>query len=233
MSNKLIAGVAFATALFAGAGAAVPLGGAQAATIAGLYNTGVDNSGTAVVGDVTDLHWLLNGGAAYTSVTNGSFPQGPWIADDSVSRWITPTRNAADSLDPSSSGFYTYTLSFVLTPQQAAAGASFTGQFAADNTGDLITLNGNTLGSNIGGFDHWTTFGATAGDFIAGTNTLAFVVENFAQSTGNPTGLRVEFLSSTIDQTPLPAALPLFVSGLGALGLFGWRRKRKAAAITA
>ena len=28
---------------------------------------------------------------------------------------------------------------------------------------------------------------------------------------------------------PVPAALPLFVTGLGALGLFGWRRKRKAA----
>ncbi len=28
--------------------------------------------------------------------------------------------------------------------------------------------------------------------------------------------------------TPLPAALPLFASDLGALGLFGWRRKRKA-----
>jgi len=31
--------------------------------------------------------------------------------------------------------------------------------------------------------------------------------------------------------TPLPAALPLFASGLGALGLLGWRRKRKAAAV--
>jgi hypothetical protein len=29
---------------------------------------------------------------------------------------------------------------------------------------------------------------------------------------------------------PLPAALPLFASGLGALGLLGWRRKRKAQA---
>jgi hypothetical protein len=28
--------------------------------------------------------------------------------------------------------------------------------------------------------------------------------------------------------TPLPAALPLFVSALGALGLLGWRRKQKA-----
>ena len=27
--------------------------------------------------------------------------------------------------------------------------------------------------------------------------------------------------------TPLPAALPLFATGLGTMGLFGWRRKRK------
>ena len=32
---------------------------------------------------------------------------------------------------------------------------------------------------------------------------------------------------------PLPAALPLFASGLGALGLLGWRRKRKNAAALA
>ena len=31
-------------------------------------------------------------------------------------------------------------------------------------------------------------------------------------------------------ETPLPAALPLFTSGLGALGLLVWRRKRKAQA---
>jgi hypothetical protein len=31
--------------------------------------------------------------------------------------------------------------------------------------------------------------------------------------------------------TPLPAALPLFATGLGALGLFGWRRKRKETAV--
>ena len=33
--------------------------------------------------------------------------------------------------------------------------------------------------------------------------------------------------------TPLPATLPLFATGLGALGLLGWRRKRKAAALAA
>jgi hypothetical protein len=35
-------------------------------------------------------------------------------------------------------------------------------------------------------------------------------------------------LSAVPPTTPLPAALPLFATGLGALGLLGWRRKRKA-----
>jgi hypothetical protein len=34
----------------------------------------------------------------------------------------------------------------------------------------------------------------------------------------------------TPDSTPLPTALPLFATGIGAMGLFGWRRKRKNAA---
>ena len=33
--------------------------------------------------------------------------------------------------------------------------------------------------------------------------------------------------------TPLPAALPLFTSGVGVMGLLGWRRKRKAQALAA
>jgi hypothetical protein len=31
---------------------------------------------------------------------------------------------------------------------------------------------------------------------------------------------------AAVSATPLPAALPLFATGLGALGLLGWRRKR-------
>ena len=39
--------------------------------------------------------------------------------------------------------------------------------------------------------------------------------------------------TSASSTTPLPTALPLFATGLGALGLLGWRRKRKNAAIAA
>jgi hypothetical protein len=44
-------------------------------------------------------------------------------------------------------------------------------------------------------------------------------------------GLEINYNEGMIAvATPLPAALPLFAGGLGALGLLGWRRKRKAAA---
>jgi hypothetical protein len=34
----------------------------------------------------------------------------------------------------------------------------------------------------------------------------------------------------SVNATPLPAALPLFATGLGVMGLLGWRRKRQSAA---
>jgi hypothetical protein len=37
--------------------------------------------------------------------------------------------------------------------------------------------------------------------------------------------------SVAVSATPLPAALPLFATGLGALGLLGWRRKRRSSVI--
>ena len=36
-----------------------------------------------------------------------------------------------------------------------------------------------------------------------------------------------------IGSTPLPATLPLFATGRGALGLIGWRRKKKSAGLAA
>jgi hypothetical protein len=36
-------------------------------------------------------------------------------------------------------------------------------------------------------------------------------------------------VSSDLTPTPLPAALPLFATGLGALASFAWWRKRKSA----
>jgi hypothetical protein len=42
---------------------------------------------------------------------------------------------------------------------------------------------------------------------------------------------KADFTLDSVTPVPLPAALPLFATGLGAMGLLGWRRKRKAATI--
>jgi hypothetical protein len=60
-----------------------------------------------------------------------------------------------------------------------------------------------------------------------------------AQDTGSliQTGASDYAFDATVTNTflqiaaPLPGALPLFATGIGALGLLGWRRKRKAQAI--
>ena len=76
------------------------------------------------------------------------------------------------------------------------------------------------------------------GDFSGtGVGSEFNFVSSFDSSVGaqllpnNPDG---EYqMSITAAATPIPAALPLFASGLGALGLAGWRRKRKAKAAMA
>ena len=55
-----------------------------------------------------------------------------------------------------------------------------------------------------------------------------FLLVRFAT---NNVSFDVSASSATFEAVPLPGSLPLFASGLGALGLLGWRRKRKAQAV--
>jgi hypothetical protein len=75
-------------------------------------------------------------------------------------------------------------------------------------------------------------------DCVAGPNKafLDFLVDPSGNPLSSAVAINDEFgsnLSVTLASTPLPAAFPLFASGLGALGLLGWRRKRKGAAAIA
>jgi hypothetical protein len=93
--------------------------------------------------------------------------------------------------------------------------------------GVLVPININLRVDGV------ATLGATgSADFL---NSLDFPLTNIFNL---PDGFTVndpdmfiannDFLVPT-SATPLPAALPLFASGLGGLGFIGWRRKKKAA----
>ena len=76
--------------------------------------------------------------------------------------------------------------------------------------------------------------------FTEGQNSFLLQINDFATS---PTFIDFSYAQSGVNavwdattgsvsvaNTPIPATLPLFAIGLGALGLLGWRRKRKAIA---
>ena len=58
---------------------------------------------------------------------------------------------------------------------------------------------------------------------LAGLNNIQL---SFNEMISGGDGFSFDY--AAIVPTPLPGALPLFASGLGALGLLGWRRKQKA-----
>lgn len=208
--------------------AAVVLAGPvlAAVPIAGLVNSGQVAGGGAVSSGVAqEANWFLNSEARpWNAVANGSFPHGPWLADTATSRWMTPTRNAGQSFDAAADGFYTYSLGFDLTGFQPAT-ASFAGRFAADNQVAQIRLNGSVVSqAGPGSFASWTGFAASSG-FISGFNVLEFLVRNERQSSGNPTGLRVEFQTSSINAVPEPASWAMLIAGFGLIGAAARRRR--------
>jgi hypothetical protein len=148
------------------------------------------------------------------------FPIPPWIGDNSVSAWIGPN---SDGQLNGPVGLYDYRTTFTLSSPGLV---TITGQWASDNEGPDILLNGISTGnSTTNQFLSFTPFTIT-GLGVAGVNTLDFLVNN----DGGPTGLRVEFFSANV--IPEPGSLALFGMTTVAGALYcGWRRKRATAVV--
>ncbi|MDD2802144.1 MAG: hypothetical protein PHE96_11880, partial [Methylococcales bacterium] len=109
---------------------------------------------------------------------------------------------------------------------------SLTGRFSADNNA-VAFLNDNPIGI-ASDFANWYSFTAISDYFVAGINTLEFRAANIKGSSGNPTGLRVEFTASDVlpvqaanafsIQVPAPGALALI--SLGILMFAGQRKNQ-------
>jgi len=104
-----------------------------------------------------------------------------------------------------------------------AQAVTFSGLSLTDAGHNAVTSTNTLLiGLNGGGLLH-TTFGAAATEIFLNVTSI-----KFAWGGNNANDFYVNGATAVI---PLPAALPLFGTGLGILGFLGWRRRRKAQAV--
>ncbi len=214
---------------------AAPAAYAQTGNLAHLlFNTGVDASKAVLADGTPDPHYLLvdvPAGSPATALKMIAHPA--WVPNSATSAWIGPYVNPATTAH---GGIYKYSYQLDLTGYDPAS-VVITGRWSSDNQSAMfvnISLN-NTPVSSIPdyAFQYWWTFTLNSG-FVSGLNSLEFHVVNQdvgpggipGQNTGNPTGLRVEFLEGNA----LPIPEPVFfqfgaLAGMGALGLLRLRRK--------
>ena len=143
-----------------------------------------------------------------------------------TSQWVW------DATSTTQSQTLSFQFLFDLTGYDAST-ASLTGLWGVDNAGSVL-LNGNLISSLpnptlVSNFSSLTAILVNAGSsyFLPGANSLVFSLFNDAP----PAAFRAAVtVSADAAAVPIPAALPLFAAGLGAMGFMGWRRKRKALA---
>ena len=77
--------------------------------------------------------------------------------------------------------------------------------------------------------DSWVSTAIGAWDILEADGSLSDAIITYNDENGHA---NLKFYSDP-SIIPLPAALPLFAGGLGALGLLGWRKKRNGASAIA
>lgn len=185
--------------------------------VAGLFNTGVDNSRNALPDGANDPHYqiIVNAdGVPISGIVEDStaFPivAGPWIANTASSKWIGPRLNTAGAAGlASGGGIYVFHTTFDLTGLDLAT-IVITGGWAIDNAGIIIQVNGvdvpgSANGAGFGGLTGFTLNPANS-SFVNGINTLDFVVRNDDAVAGY-TGLHVGNLVGTASLPNTPPSI--------------------------
>jgi len=190
--------------------AALLVSALSAAPITGLYNTGESTTGTA------DNYWTVVAPPGPAHVVTLPLVPNPWLANTVDSSWVWLNETGQPTGDPLAILTYTFSVSFTLDPSLDPNAVLIIGRWATDNTGTQIRVNGHDTGYTSNYFEVWSTF-ALYEHFVAGVNTIEFVVEDY----GLIAGFRAEFTSaeaSTLDApVPEPGTWALLVGGLGAM----------------
>lgn len=181
--------------------------------VPGLFNTGVDDTGNALGDGAVDGHYQIvvnpDGASPEAFVENSAaFPivSGPWVANNAGSKWIGPrfdTTGAAGAVG--AGGDYTYRTVFDLAGYDPAT-VIVTGQWATDNGGIDIVVNGRSTGlQNTAQFASFTPFTLNSG-FVDGLNVIEFKLNNAAVGY---TGLRIDQIRALAN--PLPDGTRPFI----------------------
>lgn len=195
----------------------------KAAVITGLFNTGVDASGNALVGGngVTDPHYVITTSDIANAVVGDNavtYLHPSYVPDSSTSRWVS---NSADGQP--GNGTVTFQTTFNVSGSGPVA---INGFWGVDNIGEIF-LNGVDTGIGLPfGFDAFQTlhaFSITSG-FVLGLNKLDFVIVD----TGPPLAFRVDGITSAIPELSTWAMMLL---GFAGLGFAAYRRSQRAAVL--
>jgi hypothetical protein len=178
----------------------------------------------------TGLQWLdvpLTAGLSYDNVlANYISAGGPYVGYRyATGQEVSTLFTDAGLINPQCCSFAQ------LVPPELALIALLGPTFNSGGETFTAGLNSDPFPSNPGFHSVGTLFVDV--NAVGGTFQQA-VVADFQGLNDNGTDAFIgSFLVRSSDQsTPLPAALPLFATALSALGLLGWRRKRKQAART-
>jgi hypothetical protein len=187
-----------------------------ATLLPGLFDTGLDDTGTPLSVGMNDPHYsLVSGPVLENWKASASNPS--WLANTPTSQWLTPTGSGSDTHP---SGMYSLQLTFDLVGYDPK-NVSISGQWATDNVGEIY-LNGSDTGiSAPDEFLAWNPFTLSTG-LVAGPNVIEFRVVNVDSAPPDPVGLRVEFTS--IQAVPEPDSIGLL--GICGIALLSRRRNQ-------
>ena len=180
-----------------------------------LFNTGQDVNLAVLPGDSNDLHYGLlespdvNNLGPKAKVWSDAYPVPVFVWNGPVSSWISAVGN-----NGTVPGKYVYRTQFLIDSADPCT-AVLQGNWMLNTTGDDIVLNGQSTGiKNTSELPYKVAESFTINQgFVAGLNTLDFVVTNTGVTppnmTASFTGLRVELRGVG---AALPAGVPQIVT---------------------
>jgi hypothetical protein len=167
--------------------------------VPGLHSTGMDATASGQPG-TADHHWTIIRNPSDNKIKPAfvTHPNSSWLANGNSSQWIAPSPDESAALDPP--GNYTYRTMVDLSGFYPGSAEIDLNVAVAHQVSD-IQANGISLSVPLATGSQAFTAIKLKNGLSSGLNLLDFVIQN-DPSAAKPSGLRVEFPSSSIKVSP-------------------------------